>query len=206
MGSSEGGGYADAEGRLLGWINELCFLQIDMNETANEDPWTKKPGQTFAGHKGISHMYLGQRGATKLVKAAGLKDIPDNLTYPHADMSVIKHDNHAKCLKLIQAAMKGEKGDEEVAKATKIYETVGVYLGYGLAMYMEESDGKHYNIEHVMILGRVSKGKGGEIMLDTAKKVLEAEGLKPPKFHTADEQFKAVGQCIAAAALPVLPA
>merc|ERR1712048_161097 len=163
------------KGHLLGWINELCFLQIDMNPEAFEDPWTKKPGQTFAGHRGISHLYLGQRGATKLVGPAGLKDIPENLVYPHADMCVIKHDCHAKCLKLIQKAMSGEKGEEEKAKATKIYETVGVYLGYGLAMYMEESDGKHYKIEHVMILGRVSKGKGGEIMLDMAKKVLEAE-------------------------------
>jgi len=202
MGSSEGGGYADSQGRLLGWINELCFLQIDLNPEAYEDPWTKKPGQTFAGHRGISHLYLGQRGATKLVKAAGLKDIPENLTYPHPEMCTIKHENHAKCLKLIQAAMKGDKGEEEVAKASKIYETVGVYLGYGLAMYMDETDGKHYNIDHVMILGRVSKGAGGKIVLDTAKKVLEAEGLKVPQFHEADDHFKAVGQCIAAAALP----
>jgi hypothetical protein len=202
MGSSEGGGYADSEGRLLGWINELCFLQIDLNPEAYEDPWTKKPGQTFAGHRGMSHLYLGQRGATKLVKQAGLKDIPENLTYPHPEMCTIKHENHAKCLKLIQKAMKGDNGPEEVAKASKIYETVGVYLGYGLAMYMDETDGKHYNIEHVMILGRVSKGDGGKIVLDTAKKVLEAEGLKVPQFHEADDHFKAVGQCIAAAALP----
>lgn len=77
-------------------------------------------------------------------------------------MCTIKHENHAQCLKLIQEAMKGDKADE----VKKIYETVGTYLGYALAGYEE-----FYKIDHVMILGRVSKGKGGDIMLETAKKV-----------------------------------
>merc|ERR1712070_1108079 len=100
------------------------------------------------------------------------------------------------CLKLIQAAMKDEEGKVE---ARKIYETVGVYLGYGLAQYCE-----FYKIDHVMILGRVSKGAGGDLMLATAAEVLEKEFPDLPKiqFHTADDHFKAVGQCIAAAALP----
>merc|ERR1712223_2230408 len=88
-----------------------------------------------------------------------------------------------------------------MGQVRKIYETCGVYLGYALAQYCE-----FYKIDHVMILGRVSKGKGGDIMLDTAKKVLQEEfpqyaGIQ---FHTADDHFKAVGQCIAAAALPTI--
>jgi len=57
-----------------------------------------------------------------------------------------------------------------------------------------------------MILGRVSKGSGGDLVLDVAKKVLMAEfpQFGHIQFHTADDHFKAVGQCIAAAALPVL--
>lgn len=57
-----------------------------------------------------------------------------------------------------------------------------------------------------MILGRVSKGDGGDLMLATAKTVLETEfpNIKVPTFHTADDHFKAVGQCIAAAALPTI--
>merc|ERR1719343_502549 len=58
MGSSEGGGYANADGNLMGWINELCYIKLDMNPEAPDDPWTKDP----ANHRGISHMYLGQRG------------------------------------------------------------------------------------------------------------------------------------------------
>merc|ERR1711979_183991 len=59
MGSSEGGGYANGDGNLMGWINELCYIKLDMNPTAPTDPWTQ------GNHRGISHMYLGQRGATK---------------------------------------------------------------------------------------------------------------------------------------------
>lgn len=75
---------------------------------------------------------------------------------------VPKLSKRCRCLKLIQEAMKGDKADE----VKKIYETVGTYLGYALAGYCE-----FYKIDHVMILGRVSKGKGGDIMLDQAKKV-----------------------------------
>jgi len=190
MGSSEGAGYANADGNLMGWISELCYCRLDLNPKAPTDPWSK------GAHRGLSHMYLGQRGTTKLAAKGGV-EVPANYKYPHADMVTIKHENHAQCLKLIQEAMKTDKEPE----VRKIYETVGVYLGYALAQYSE-----FYKIDHVMILGRVSKGKGGDIMLDTAKKVLQEEfpQFSHIQFHTADDHFKAVGQCIAAAALPEL--
>jgi len=191
MGSSEGGGYANADGNLMGWINELCYIKLDMNPEAPTDPWTK------GAHRGISHMYLGQRGATKLAAKAGVK-VPDNYVYPHEDMCTIKHEDHAQCLKLIQKAMADPEQEPEVRK---LYETVGVYLGYALAQYSE-----FYKLDNLMILGRVSKGAGGDLMMATAKKVLETEfpEIPPITFHTADDHFKAVGQCIAAAALPTV--
>ncbi|CAE7240875.1 SPAC4G8.04 [Symbiodinium pilosum] len=189
MGSSEGAGYANADGNLMGWINELCYVKLDMNPEAPTDPWTK------GSHTGISHMYLGQRGATKLAAKAGVK-VPPNYVYPHPDMCTIKHEDHAQCLKLIQKAMEDPAQKPQVEK---LYITMGVYLGYALAQYCE-----FYPIDHIMILGRVSKGAGGDIMLGTAKKVLETEfpEFAGIQFHTADDHFKAVGQCIAAAALP----
>jgi len=188
MGSSEGGGYANADGNLMGWINELCYIKLDMNPSAPTDPWTK------GAHRGMSHMYLGQRGATK--NAHKICEVPENYKYPHPDMCTIKHEDHAQCLKLIQKAMV-----DTPDKASDLYKTCGVYLGYGLAQYLES-----YKIEHVMILGRVSKGAGGDLMLKTASEVLATEFPDLPKieFHTADDHFKAVGQCIAAAALPVI--
>jgi hypothetical protein len=189
MGSSEGGGYANADGNLMGWINELCYIKLDMNPKAPTDPWS------LGNHRGLSHMYLGQRGATK--NAHKICKVPDNYVYPHPDMCTIKHEDHAQCLKLVQAAMK-----DDPAKAGELYKTCGVYLGYGLAMYIDSG----YEIEHVMILGRVSKGDGGDLMLKTASEVLSTEFPDLPKitFHTADDHFKAVGQCIAAAALPTI--
>merc|ERR1712078_570994 len=189
MGSSEGGGYANADGNLMGWINELCYIPLDLNPNAPTDPWTK------GAHTGISHMYLGQRGATKLAAKAGVA-VPENLVYPHPDMCTIRHENHAQCLKLIQEAMKDSTKEP---RARLIYETVGTYFGHALAQYSE-----FYKIDHVMILGRVSKGSGGDIMMQQAQEVLKTEfpDLPPIQFHTADDHFKAVGQCIAAAALP----
>lgn len=191
MGSSEGAGYANADGNLMGWINELCYVRLDLNPEAPTDPWTK------GAHIGMSHMYLGQRGATKLAAKAGVK-VPPNYVYPHPDMCTIKHENHAQCLKLIQKAMEDKDLRPQVEQ---LYVTMGVYLGYALAQYCE-----FYPIDHVMILGRVSKGAGGDIMLNTAKKVLEVEfpEYAGMQFHTADDHFKAVGQCIAAAALPTI--
>merc|ERR1740139_1871182 len=188
MGSSEGGGYANADGNLMGWINELCYIKLDMNPEAPTDPWTK------GAHRGMSHMYLGQRGATK--NAYKVCEVPENYKYPHPDMCTIKHEDHANCLKLIQQAMK-----DDPAKSSDLYVTCGVYLGYALAQYKE-----FYPIDHVMILGRVSKGEGGDLMLKTAGEVLKSEfpELSEITFHTADDHFKAVGQCIAAAALPVI--
>merc|ERR1712113_679366 len=189
MGSSEGGGYANADGNLMGWINEMCYLKLDMNPEAPTDPWTQ------GNHRGISHMYLGQRGATKLAAKAGVA-VPENYVYPHPDMCTIKHEDHAQCLKLIQKDM---ADPEKELKVRQLYETVGVYLGYALAQYSE-----FYKIDHLMILGRVSKGAGGDLMMATAQKVLETEfpDFAHIQFHTADDHFKAVGQCIAAAALP----
>eukprot|EP00928_Gymnodinium_smaydae_P063123 TRINITY_DN467_c0_g1_i10.p1 TRINITY_DN467_c0_g1~~TRINITY_DN467_c0_g1_i10.p1 ORF type:complete len:503 (+),score=142.20 TRINITY_DN467_c0_g1_i10:62-1570(+) len=188
MGSSEGGGYADANGNLLGWFNELCYVKLDMNPSAPTDPWSKET------HRGLSHMYLGQRGATK--NAYKITEVPENYKYPHPDMCTIKHEDHAQCLKLIQKAM-----ETNPEKASDLYRTCGVYLGYALAQYVE-----HYKIDNVMILGRVSKGKGGDLMLEVASEVLKTEfpDLPPITFHTADDHFKAVGQCIAAAALPTI--
>merc|ERR1712241_709836 len=174
-----------------GWINELCYIKLDLNPEAPTDPWTK------GAHTGISHMYLGQRGATK--NAWKVVEVPEKYKYPHPDMCTIKHEDHAQCLKLIQ---KGMADPAQEAKVTQLYETCGVYLGYGLAQYCE-----HYKIDHVMILGRVSKGEGGDVMLKKAAEVLKEEfpDLPEIKFHTADDHFKAVGQCIAAAALPTIP-
>jgi len=119
MGSSDGGGYANEDGNLLGWINELCYMKLDLNPLAPRDPWSK------GAHTGLSHMYLGQRGATKLAAKAGIEG-KEELLYPHPDMCTIRHENHAQCLKLIQKAMTDPASEPQ---CRKLYETVGTILG-----------------------------------------------------------------------------
>ena len=100
MGSSEGGGYANKDGNLPGWINEMCYYRLDLNPEAPTDPWTQ------LHHRGISHMYLGQRGATKLAGKVLGESLAPNLRYPHPDMCTMQHTVHAETLEAIQAAMK----------------------------------------------------------------------------------------------------
>jgi hypothetical protein len=74
-----------------------------------------------------------------------------------------------------------------------------VYLGHILAFYCEL-----YAAEHVLLLGRVMSGKGGEIIVSAAKEVLSGEypeyaGLV---LHLPDEKFRRVGQSAVAASLP----
>jgi len=98
-------------------------------------------------------------------------------------------------LKEVQALM--VNGDE---RAAKIYETIGVYLGYTMAHYVD-----FYDFRHALILGRVTTGKGGDIVLDKAREVLNQEFpavAKKIALHVPDEKSRRVGQAVAAASLP----
>jgi predicted NBD/HSP70 family sugar kinase len=89
------------------------------------------------------------------------------------------------------------QGDE---RAAKIYETIGVYLGYTIPHYEE-----FYDYAHMLILGRVTSGKGGEIVLAKAREVLDQEFPKTAAaitMHVPDEKTRRVGQAVAAASLP----
>jgi hypothetical protein len=82
--------------------------------------------------------------------------------------------------------------------ARGIYEDIGTYLGYSIAYYSE-----FYDIKHLLLLGRVTSGKGGDIIMDRARKVL-SENF-PEYAHISiempDENNRRVGQSIAAASL-----
>ncbi len=98
---------------------------------------------------------------------------------------------------MLQQLMAG--GDE---RARLVYETIGTYLGYALLEYRD-----WYDFDHLLLLGRVTSGPGGDIVSARAREVLAAEGLNPAggiHFHSVSERDKRHGQAVAAASLPSL--
>jgi predicted NBD/HSP70 family sugar kinase len=175
MGSSEAAGFMDSQGRILGWLNELAFAPVDYNPRAAADEWS--------GDKGVGAMYFSQQAVNKLLPAAGIQ-LPKDMGLPER-------------LKEVQALM--AKND---ARAAKIYETIGVYLGYAIAHYAA-----FYDYKHMLILGRVTTGKGGDIVLAKARRVLAKEFPELAgkiTLHVPDEKSRRVGQAVAAASLPLV--
>jgi hypothetical protein len=82
-----------------------------------------------------------------------------------------------------------------------IFETIGVYLGHTLAFY-----GTVYDMKHVLLMGRVTSGRGGDIILAKARQVMQAEypDLCGVNLQLPDEKSRRVGQSVAAASLPKL--
>lgn len=135
----------------------------------------------WSGDYGCGVKYFSQDGVIKLAPFAGI-ELDENLS-------------PAEKLKVVQKLM--EQGDE---RAADIYDTIGAYFGYAIAYYTE-----FYDIKHVLIMGRVTSGKGGEILLSRAQEVLNTEFpelAKQIKLHIPDEKSRRVGQSVAAASLP----
>ena len=173
MGSSQAAGYLDAQGRILGWLNELAFAPVDVNPEAAADEWS--------GDRGVGAQYFSQQAVNKLLPAAGLS-FPKELGLPER-------------LKAVQELM--AKGDD---RAKKIYETIGVYLGYAIPHYAE-----FYDYRHMLVLGRVTSGQGGDVVMAEARRILAREfpGIAERiAIHVPDEKSRRVGQAVAAASLP----
>ena len=135
----------------------------------------------WSGDYGCGVKYFSQDAVIKLAPAAGIE--LDESASP------------AEKLKVVQKLM--AEGDE---RAAKIYETIGVYFGYAVAYYAQ-----FYDIKHVLLMGRVSSGEGGNILHRNAEKVLAEEFPELAKkitIHIPDESSRRVGQSIAAASLP----
>jgi len=174
MGSSEAAGYVNPEGNITGWLNELAFAPIDYHPDAPVDEWS--------GDSGCGVQYLSQQGVFRLAASAGI---------PLDDSASL-----AERLKAVQNLL--EAGDQ---RAVKIWETIGVYVGYAIAHYAD-----FYEIRHMLVLGRVTSGSGGPIILSKAKEVLSAEfpelADKMSLHLPEDEATRRVGQAVAAASLP----
>ena len=134
----------------------------------------------WSGDYGCGVKYFSQDGVIKLAESAGYK-------FPEGS-------SPAEKLKVIQKLMA-----ENDPMARQIYEDIGVYLGYAIPYYSE-----FYQIKHLLLLGRVTSGEGGSIIVEKAKEVLKAEFPEFADINITmpDESNKRVGQSIAAASLP----
>ena len=142
------------------------------------------PVDEWSGDYGCGVQYFSQQCVARLLSVAGI-DLAGNLSFPER-------------LKQVQQLMNA--GDE---RAAKIYQTIGTYLGYAVAHYAD-----FYETENVLILGRVTSGPGGDLILQAAREALRREFPSLSEqiaFHVPDEQQKRHGQAVAAASLPEVP-
>jgi predicted NBD/HSP70 family sugar kinase len=134
----------------------------------------------WSGDIGCGVKYFSQDSVIKLAPRAGI-ELDENLS-------------PAEKLKVVQGLM--AEGDE---RAAKVYESIGVYLGHTLAYYHDL-----YTFKHVLLLGRVMSGKGGDLLLEACRKVLAEEYptvSEAINLALPDEKFRRVGQSMAAASL-----
>ena len=132
---------------------------------------------------GVGCKYFSQDAVIKLAPRAGI-DLDESLT-------------PAEKLKVVQGLM---EADDE--RAQKVFADIGVYLGYAVQQYA-----KFYEIKHMMVLGRVMSGKGGDTILANCQKVLADQFpalYESLEVMLPDEKTRRVGQSVAAASLPEL--
>ncbi|MBR4972160.1 MAG: ROK family protein, partial [Oscillospiraceae bacterium] len=132
---------------------------------------------------GVGCKYFSQDAVIKLAPAAGI-ELPEELTL-------------AEKLKFVQKLMEADD-----PKAQAIFETIGVYLAYTTVLYAQ-----FYDIEYMMLLGRVMSGKGGDTILRVCNEILADEYPELAakcSVTLPDEKMRRVGQSVAAASLPAL--
>jgi len=141
------------------------------------------PVDEWSGDRGTGVHYFSQEAVIRLASAAGIV--------------LDEKQTSAEKLKHVQELMsQGQEG------ARKIFETIGCYMGYSIAYYAD-----FYDVKHVLILGRVTSGEGGDIIREKAEEVLQTEFPELAgriRLHLPDESSRRVGQAIAAASLPAL--
>ena len=178
-------GIALGSSEAAGYVNSEGHIMGWLNELAFApiDYSPNAPDEEWSGDKGCGANYFSQQCVFRLALKAEI-EIPADVT-------------DAEKLKIVQEKL--EAGHEG---ALNIWKSMGIYLGYGIAHYAD-----FYDIKHVLILGRCTSGRGGDLLLEGAHKVFETEFpelMKKIELHLPDEKVRRVGQSVAAASLPVL--
>ncbi|MFK7910099.1 MAG: ROK family protein [Akkermansiaceae bacterium] len=175
-------GVAMGTSEAVGYVDPEGNVTTQINELAFApvDYRENGPMDEWSGDEGCGVQFFCQQGVARLAPAAGFEfgDMP----FPE---QLIK----------VQEAM--AEGD---GNAAKIYQTIGTCFGYAIAHYAD-----FYEIGTLIIMGRATSGEGGQVMIDSAKEVLQAEFAdlaEQINITQPDEKMKRHGQAVAAASLP----
>jgi predicted NBD/HSP70 family sugar kinase len=178
-------GIALGSSQAVGYVTPEGNITPWVNELAFApvDYNPQAPIDEWSGDRGCGVQYFSQQCVGRLIPKADI-EIDPKLPLPE---------------KLVEVQRLMARGDE---RAAKIYQTIGTYLGYAVAHYAE-----FYDIRHLLILGRVTTGRGGDIIIAGAREVLQQEFPElagRAAFQMPDEKEKRHGQAMAAASLPVI--
>jgi predicted NBD/HSP70 family sugar kinase len=176
-------GIALGSSQAAGYVTRDRTLTTWLDELAFVpiDDRVDAPVDEWSGDRGCGVQYFSQQAVARLLGPAGIE--------ASADLGLPERLVH---LQELMAA-----GDP---RALPVYETIGSYLGYALLDYRE-----WYDIEHVLLLGRVMTGAGGDLIIERARAVLAAEDPAAAiMIHVPSERDRRHGQAVAAASLPVL--
>ena len=173
MGTSEAVGYVDADGNVLGWLNELAFAPVDLFEGAMADEWSTDIG--------VGCKYFSQDAVIKLAPRAGIT-LDESLT-------------PAEKLKAVQGLM--EKGD---VRARRVFESIGAYLAHTMKLYCRFYD-VHHMIVLGRVMSGVGGSVILESCLRIMKEEYPELAARV-RVMLPDEKTRRVGQSVAAASLP----
>ena len=146
-------GIAMGSSEATGYVDPQGNIMGWLNELAfcPVDYGPNATQEEWSGDFGVGARYFSQQCVFRLAPKVGI-NLPEGVT------------NAAK-LKFVQ-----EKLEAGHPGAQQIWETMGIYLGYALAHYAD-----FYDVQHVLILGRCTSGRGGDLILAGANQVLQAE-------------------------------
>ena len=178
-------GIAMGTSEAVGFVDENQNIAGWLNELAFApvDLNAEATEDEWSGDTGVGCKYFSQDAAIRLAEDAGLEVDPE---LPLAGK-----------LKVIQGYM-----EDDDPEAQKIFESIGIYLAHTLAYYND-----FYDIRHVILMGRVVSGKGGDLLLKSCREVMAEEYPELAdkiEVMLPDDKLRRVGQSMAAASLPAV--
>ncbi len=174
-------GIAMGTSEAVGYVDKEGRILGWLNELAFApvDLYEKAAADDWSGDIGCGSRYFSQEAVIRLAANAGIE----------IDQTLSRGEQ----LKVVQKLM--NDGD---AAAEDIFKSIGVYLAHTIKLYS-----KFYDIKHLIILGRVTSGKGGDTILAECQRVMTEEypELSDIEVTLPDEKMRRLGQSVAAASL-----